>query len=155
MSDQNQNDATNDQTTDATTGTPPKQEETQRVVFTAEQQAEINKLIGAARREGKAAAESDAAAAKQAAEAAAERQRQIDAGQFDTVRQSLETERDQALAKAAQFDALVEAIKPEIDAQWAALPDEVKALYDWMKARSDNHEDPFDYAAYPGHVSLL
>jgi len=132
MSDQNQNDATNDQKTNDSDATPNPgvKGDQSEITFTDEQQKLLNKRIADARREGRAQAESDAAAAKQAAEAAAERQRQIDAGQFDTVRQSLETERDQALAKASQFDALVEAIKPEIDAQWAALPDEVKALYE-------------------------
>jgi hypothetical protein len=132
MSDQNQNDATNDQKTNDSDATPNPgaKGDQSEITFTDEQQKLLNKRIADARREGRAQAESDAAAAKQAAEAEAERQRQIDAGQFDTVRQSLETERDQALAKASQFDALVEAIKPEIDAQWAALPDEVKALYE-------------------------
>ena len=132
MSDQNQNDATNDQTpndSDATPNPGAKGDQSE-ITFTDEQQKLLNKRIADARREGRAQAEADATAAKQAAEAAAERQRQIDAGQFDTVRQSLETERDQALAKASQFDALIEAIKPEIDTQWAALPDEVKALYE-------------------------
>jgi hypothetical protein len=132
MSDQNQNDATNDQKTNDSDATPNPgaKGDQSEITFTDEQQKLLNKRIADARREGRAQAESDAAAAKQAAEAEAERQRQIDAGQFDTVRQSLETERDQALAKASQFDALIEAIKPEIDTQWAALPDEVTALYE-------------------------
>lgn len=132
MSDQNQNDATNDQkpTTDANPVTPPHKEESQKVTFSDEQQKEIDRLIGAARRDGRKAAEDDAAEVKRKADEAADQQRKIEAGKFDEVRQSLETERDQALAKASQFDALVEAIKPEIDAQWAALPDEVTALYE-------------------------
>lgn len=131
MSDQTTNDATTDQTTtDATTGTPPEQGDTQKVTFTPEQQAEINKLIGSARREGKQSAAEEAAEAKRKADEEAERERQIKAGEFDTVRQSLEAERDAALTKAAQFDALVETIRPEVDAQWAALPGEVTELYE-------------------------
>lgn len=132
MTDQTPNDTHTDQppATDATTATPPNQGDTAKVVFTPEQQAAINKLIGEARREGKHAAEADIEAARKAAADEAERNRQIEAGEFDKVRQSLEAERDQFRTRAEQLDSLIAAIKPDVDAQWAALPEEVTELYD-------------------------
>jgi len=115
---------------DAKPVTPPKQEEPQKVTFTDEQQKEIDRLIGAARRDGRKAAEDDAAEVKRKTDEAAEQQRKIEAGKFDEVRQTLESERDQALAKAAHLDALIEALRPEIDEQWKGLPAEVTELYE-------------------------
>ena len=138
MSDQNPNpDDQNDQKpdgTEATTGTPPQQGDSPKVTFTPEQQAEINKMIGNARREGKQSAEAEATAAKAAADAAAERDRQVKAGEFDQVRTSLEKERDDAASDRddykSRFDKVIEAIKPSVDEQWKTLPEEVKELYE-------------------------
>lgn len=135
MSEQNQSESISDQKTsaDGNTGTPPQQEETPKVQFTAEQQAEINKMIGNARREGKQSAEAEATAAKAAAEAEAERDRQVKAGEFEAVRASLESERDTAASERdavkSQLEALTTAIKPGVEAEWNELPEEVVELY--------------------------
>lgn len=112
--------------------TPPQPADPQKVTFTAEQQAEINKLIGAARSEGKAKAESDAAAAKAAADAKAEQDRQVAAGEFDKVRQSLESERDTLTTERdvlkGEHQALTGYFTAQYDAALKELPDVITAF---------------------------
>ncbi len=109
---------------------PGEKGDQSEITFTAEQQKVIDKRIAEARRQGRSSAEIDAAEQKRKADAEAEQKRQIEAGEFDKARQTLEAERDAANARAAQLDALIEAIRPEIDEQWKALPAEVTELYE-------------------------
>jgi hypothetical protein len=116
--------------TETTTPAPtPTQTTTPAPTFTAEQEAELNRRMAAARRDGekagKQAAEQAAADAKKQAEDEAERKRQTEAGEFDKVRASLETERD---GVKAERDALKETVAnyetvigPIVDERFKAL----------------------------------
>ena len=117
---------------------PPKDDPPTKPEFTAEQQKVINDWIAKERKK----AEEDAAArlkaeadeAKRKADAEAERKRQEAAGEFDKVKDSLTTERDTAVTERdnlkTERDALLALVKADVDAQWDALPDEVKEAYD-------------------------
>jgi hypothetical protein len=102
---------------------------------------EIQKLIDDAakgarlegERLGKAAADAAIAAAKQKADDDAAQAKKIEEGKFEEVKTDLEskltaatTERD--AFKAKYEDALAQ-IKPGVEADWATLPAEVKAVY--------------------------
>lgn len=111
-----------------------KEDHPSEIVFTHEQQKLIDKRIAQAKRDAKAAADAEIER-KQGEEAAErERQKQIAAGEFESVKKSLEEERDgfKATATTAQekLDALITAIKPDIDAAWKDIPDEIKSFYD-------------------------
>lgn len=108
-----------------------------QVTFTAEQQDHLNRLVGKARQDGEAAgrtAAEQAATAKATEErTAAERKRQLDAGEFDKVKTSLETdiatvtrERD---ALAAEVDELTQALGPVVTDRLKLLDDADKLGY--------------------------
>ncbi len=118
----------------ANTVTPPSKEEKPKVVFTPDVQEEINRLMGIARQEGRDAADK---AAKDAAAAADEKRKQDEAvarGEFDKVRADLESDRDGLKGERdrlkADNDDLRAVLMPTMDAQWTAIPDEIKAFYD-------------------------
>lgn len=112
--------------------TPPKTEDPQKVTFTPEQQKEIDRLMGAARSEGKTKAESDAAEAKRLADEAADRDRLAKAGEFDKVRASLESERDTLKTDRdglkTENDALTGYFTAQYDAAIKDLPEIITAF---------------------------
>ena len=135
MSDQTQPDTTTDQST-ATTDTTPNsgaKGDSSEIVFTPEQQELINKRIASARREGRTAAESEAAEAKRKADEATANQKLIEAGEFDKVRQSLESERDAATTERDSLKSRLETaltlIGATVDQEWKAAPEAVTKLY--------------------------
>lgn len=83
-----------DPSTTADPATPPKTEVPATVTFTDAQQAEINRLIGKARAEGRSAAEQAAKDAQAAADAAAKQQQLEAAGEYETAKATLTSERD-------------------------------------------------------------
>ncbi len=108
-------------TTPANPVTPPKTEVPAPVTFTPEQQAELDRLIGKARTEGKSAAERSAQEAKDAADAAKAITDQEAKGQYEAAKQSLEGERDTAKTDAAT-------LKTQIDAANVVIAEQVESL---------------------------
>ncbi len=119
--------------------TPPAQKGDEgKVTFTPEQQAEIDRIAANARRDGKQTGKSEAeqalAAAKAQEDADRKRNAEIEKGNFDAVRSSLEQERDQA--KVAVTDAetkyqqAISVLSPDVEARWKDLPTEVAAMYE-------------------------
>jgi hypothetical protein len=170
VSEHDQNDTQNDQATAAgeqhesgTTHDPGAKGDQSEIKFTPEQQKLIDKRIADARRQGKQTAAEEAAEAKRKADEEAERDRQIKAGEFDQVKQSLELERDTATgerdALKAKLDAALALVSASLDQDWTAAPDQVTKLYrgddtdvlakrqfltdhaDIIAALSDKHED--------------
>lgn len=97
-------------------------------------QDHANRLIGDARKEGRAVE----AAAREKAEDEAKRQREIDEqakrGEFDEARKTIEGERDAARTERDQFKARAERaeaiLKPQVEAAWSNLPAEVAEMFD-------------------------
>lgn len=112
--------------------TPPSTEVPAKVTFSPEQQAEIDRLIGKARTEGRDAEKTAAAAAKTAADAEAQRQADIAKGDFDKVKASLESERDVAQTERDALKTENQAITAYFSAQYAAaikeLPEVITAF---------------------------
>jgi hypothetical protein len=144
------NTATTDATTTtSTTATPPSTGESDAVTFTDAQQKEINRLIGKARSEGKTVAEQAAAQAEQDRQAEAARQAEIEKGNFEGVKASLEqerdgfkSERDTLAGKVDRYEALtktrVDAIKGELPAEAVEdFPAEADAIdqLEWLDGR--------------------
>ncbi len=107
------------------------------VEFSAEQQAEIDRRIAAARRKAEQDAKDAAATAAAEAEARAKAEADIKAneakGDYEAARALIEKERDEARAESAahkeRYDAAIAAIEPGVTKEWADLPEEVTALY--------------------------
>jgi hypothetical protein len=120
-------------------------------------QAQIDAAAAAARRDGEKAgltkAQQDAAAKAEADRIAAERQAEIDKGNFAAVKTSLETERDALKGERddykAKYEAALAEIEPGVKAQWDALPKEVTALY------AGDEADPFGKLAFIAKSSDL
>jgi multidrug efflux pump subunit AcrA (membrane-fusion protein) len=120
------------ETTTTTTTPAPK-----ATLTAAEHQAALDAAAAAARREGekagRKAAEDAAAQAKRDAEAAAELDRKTKAGEFESVKATIEKDRDDWKARAEAAEARVAAIE-ERDGKKAedlakALPAALKPLY--------------------------
>lgn len=114
-------------------GTPPSTEDAGVVTFTEAQQKEINRLIGNARKEGRTAAEQAAADAETARQAEAARQAAEAKGEFETVKQSLTKERDDANAANASLKASLDAanavVVEQVEAVKKSLPAELLTGY--------------------------
>lgn len=112
--------------------TPPSTEVPGPVTFTAEQQKELNRLIGQARSEGRTAAEQAAADAETARQAEAARQADIAKGDFEKVKTDLEGERDGFKSERDTLKTENEAITAYFSAQYAAalkdLPEVITAF---------------------------
>jgi hypothetical protein len=116
----------------ANPATPPKTEAPAPVTFTAEQQAEINRIVGQARQEGRTAAEQAAAQAETDRQAEAARQADIDKGNFEAAKTSLEGERDGFKAERDTLKTERDALAGYFDGQFAAalkdLPESIVAF---------------------------
>lgn len=105
-----------------------------KVEFTAEQTAEIGRLLAKERRDAAAKAKADADAARAAADEQARKDREADdakkRGDFEAVETRLKTDaqtaKDEATALRAENDRLRAAMKAGVDAQWGALPDVIR-----------------------------
>lgn len=121
--------------TEPTTATPPETGgQGKEAAFTKEQQAEIDRLVGKARVEGRKAAEEALEQKRKDEEAERQRQKDIEAGEFDKVRGDLESQindwKTKAEAHETRLNTAIAAIKPGVDTRWTDAPDEVKALYE-------------------------
>lgn len=116
--------------TTATDAKPGEQGEA-GVMFTTEQQAAINKMIGDARRDGRKAAETDAERKRRESDESRERDEQIKRGEFDAVRTGLETKvTELSTVKdtlAQTLTAYETEFAPVIAAKLAAVPETAKA----------------------------
>lgn len=117
----------------ATPPADPKPPEPPKVEFTAEQQAKVNDIEARVRKDTedrvRAALKAEADETKRKADADAQRKRDADAGEFDKVRQSLESERDTAKASLDAANAELETLRTYVTADIkAALKDLPKAL---------------------------
>lgn len=116
------------------TPNPGEKGEPIEVTFTPEQQKLIDKRIGEARRDGRKAAEDAADEAKRKADAEAEVAKQVAAGEFETARKSLETDRDNAIAERdaanEKLAAIVSSLEASVNEAWKNLPAEVAELYE-------------------------
>lgn len=116
-----------------TTPAPGEKGDPPAVTFTPEQQKVIDGLLGMARKEGKSTAEQAAADLAEKQRIQKETDEQVALGQFTEARAKIEGERDTAVTKLTdaetKLNTLITAIKPDVDAQWAALPEEVTELF--------------------------
>lgn len=110
--------------------------EKSKVEFTAEQSAEISKIVAREARKAADKAKADAETARKAADEeaakAAERKKQEDAGEFAQVRQSLEGERDTLKGERDSLKATNDALTVYFSSQYEAalkdLPDTILAF---------------------------
>lgn len=108
-----------------------------KVEFTAEQTAEIGRLLAKERREASAKAKADADAARVAADEEAKQARERDEaaarGEFDKVRAALEADakaaKDESAALKAENDQLRAAVEAVLADEWKQLPAEVRDAY--------------------------
>lgn len=114
--------------TKATFTPPTSQDELDRMVADRIRRAEAK-----AKSDAKTEFDAEQKRLKDEADAEADRQKKIAAGEFDAVKASLETERDQFKGNyesaTDKLTKLIDAIRPEVDADWKALPEEVAELY--------------------------
>lgn len=109
-----------------------------KVEFSAEQQAELNRLLAAEKRTARAAGRAEAEAERTAAEDAARQERERNEaaarGEFDRVRGELEAERDRVKGERddvqGRLDKAMAVIGPQVEAAWKDLPAEVAGMYD-------------------------
>lgn len=107
-----------------------------RVEFSAEQQAEINRIVAKEVKDAKRKAREDRDAElqreKAQADAEAQRQQQEAAGEFEAVKASLTEERDAATSRLSQIEGEYEAISGYFTQQYEAaleeLPDFITAF---------------------------